>query len=99
MNYLKHTIASLALLGAFILPAQAAGGDGPQFMEGQMIMPSATGGVITKQLDKATQDMVMKDAMPMTPGVMMMMHGGKMYTVADKKMPDGKMMSEMMMGK
>jgi hypothetical protein len=32
-----------------------------------MFMPSATRGVNPKPIDEATQDMVLKDAMPMTP--------------------------------
>jgi hypothetical protein len=98
MSYLKHALISLTLVGALASPA-FAGGDGADFMEGQMIMPSATGMVITKPIDTATREMMMKDAMPMTPGVMMMMHGGKMYTITDKKQPNGKMLSDMAMGK
>jgi hypothetical protein len=64
-----------------------------------MIMPSATGMLITKPIDPAIREMMMKDAMPMTTGVMMMMHGGRMYTVTDKKMPNGKMLSDMVMSK
>ena len=40
-----------------------------------------------------------KGAMPMTAGTMMMMHDGKMYMMPDKMMPNGKMMSDMAMGK
>jgi hypothetical protein len=55
--------------------------------------------LITKPIDPAIREMMMKDAMPMTTGVMMMMHGGRMYTVTDKKMPNGKMLSDMVMSK
>jgi hypothetical protein len=98
MNYLRNLVIGLTLIGALAAPARAQG-DGAIFMEGQMIMPSATGMLITKPIDPAIREMMMKDAMPMTTGVMMMMHGGRMYTVTDKKMPNGKMLSDMVMSK
>ncbi len=100
MSLLKHTIASLALMGAFAASAFAQSESPPLYQDDTLTMTSTSGKVMAmKMTDKAMADMMMKDAMPMNQGVMMMMHGGKMYTVQDKKMPDGKMLSEHMMSK
>ena len=44
-------------------------------------------------------DMMVKEAAPMEAGTVMMMHNGKMYMMKDHKMPNGKMMSEILAGK
>ena len=97
MSYLKQTIASLVVLGAFAGGALAA--DGRDVRENTIVLTNPNGRMVEMQMtDKAMQEMMLKDAMPMTAGVMMMMHGGKMYMVSDRKMPNGKMLSEMVMG-
>lgn len=101
MKYLTHTMASLALLGALVGPAFGQGeGRADPFSDNQIVMTTTSGGVIrTKMTDAAMIDMMVKEATPMTSGVVMMMHGGKMYTMTDHKMPNGKMMSDIVAGK
>lgn len=100
MSYFKQIIVSVAFVGALASPAFAqGGGEGTMFMDETMLMATPNGAVVKKPMDKAMQEMMMKEAMPMTAGVMMMMHDGKMYMVTDKKMSNGKMMSDMVMGK
>jgi hypothetical protein len=59
-----------------------------------MVAPS--GEVLEKQkADIAFLSMATKDVLPVPPGTMLVMHGGKLYVITDKKMADGHMMSEM----
>jgi hypothetical protein len=54
--------------------------------------------MVRKALSKDIIAKIMNNgAMPMTGGVLFMMHGGKMYMVGDHKMPDGSMMSDLVM--
>ncbi len=100
MQFFKQAIASLALMGALASPAFAEGQARSALTENTMLMTTPSGEVVQMNItDPAMKDLMMKDAMPMTDHVMMMMHGGKMYMVHDKKMPDGKMLSDMMMTK
>jgi hypothetical protein len=47
--------------------------------------------------DKAMMDMMMRGATPLRPGTTVMMHGGKMYMIPDRKMSNGRMLSEEIM--
>ena len=99
MNCFKHLVASVALMGALAGPA-CAQGESAGITNDTATFISPSGAVFNKKItDTAMQNRMMEHAMPMTAGVMMMMHGGKMYHVPDKKMPDGKMLSDMMMAK
>jgi len=100
MKYITKVIASLALLGALAGPAFAAGEGGPGiYGENQVVVTLPSGNVQTKTADAAMMDMMMKEAAPMASGIVMMMHGGKMYFMTDHKMPNGKMMSDIVAGK
>jgi len=66
--------------------------------EGSMTYTTSDGVMVTKTLAQDTIAEIMKNgAMPMTAGVLIMMHGGKMYMAADHKMPNGSMMSDLAM--
>ena len=100
MSFGKHAVFGFALLCSLASPAFAQGI--PQVLtdlkEGTVLMVSPTGKVtIMQPNNKEAADMMMKEATKMTTGMMIMMHGGQMYSVHDKKMPNGKMMSDMMM--
>ncbi len=70
---------------------------GMMMKEGMMMVVMPDGRTSTMQMsDKMMSDMMMKEGKPMTGAHMMMMSGGKMYMMEDKKMADGKMMSDMM---
>ena len=99
MKIWTTTIATAALIATLASPAYAqGGGEGANFMDDTMLMTTPSGKVIRKQVtDPKMSEMMMQGAMPMTAGTMMMMHGGKMYTVPDRKMPDGTTLHEMMM--
>ncbi len=101
MNSFKRFIISLVLIGTVAGPAFAAGEGGASSLQNNtLLMTTPSGAIVQKMvMDQAMADMMVKDAMPMTAGVIHMMHGGKMYMVTDKKMPDGKMLSEFMMTK
>jgi hypothetical protein len=101
MKVWTKTIASLALIGTFALPAFAQGGaEGTMFTNDTVLMVTPSGQIMRRQMtDAAMSEMMIKEATPMTAGTMIMMHGGKMYMLPDKKMSDGKMISEKMMMK
>ena len=101
MKFFKHAIASLVLMGSLVSPVFAQG-ETPDstFGDNVMTFTTPTGKTVKKTMPPSVMaDLVTKGAMPMTAGVMMMMHQGKMYMMNDQKMPDGKMMSDMAMGK
>jgi hypothetical protein len=99
MKVWTKTIACLAVIGTFATPVFAQGGaEGTMFTNDTVLIVTPSGQIMRRQMvDAAMSEMMIKDATPMTAGTMIMMHGGKMYMVSDKKMPDGKMISEKMM--
>jgi hypothetical protein len=97
MGYFKHAIIGLALAGALAAPAFAAGegGEGFRITEGTIVLTTPSGMVTQKKVtDAAMADTFMKEGTPLGAGVMIMMHGGKLYIMNDKKMPDGRMFSD-----
>lgn len=97
----KCLIAGLALVAVLATSAFAQEGGGRPDIDFtpntfRLVMPN--GRVLEKRMtDQHMQEMVANGAMPMTAGTMMMMHDGKMYMVQDKRMPNGKMLSDYMM--
>lgn len=102
MRICNQAVMSLACVGALVSPAFAQGDLGglPSYTDDLVTMTSPTGTVIQKRMtDRAMMDMMVKEAAPMEAGTVMMMHNGKMYMMKDHKMPNGKMMSEILAGK
>ena len=97
---INHAIASLLVLGSLVSPAFAQGEtpDKP-YGAGVMTFTTPTGTITRRTVPPAMMAEMTKGVMPMTAGTMMMMHEGKMYMMPDKMMPNGKMMSDMAMGK
>lgn len=99
---LTKTLA-LALLAASALTGPALAqtmGDASMMKEGTMMVVMPDGRMSTMaSSDKMMSDTMMKDGKVMTSAHMVMMSGGKVYMAEDKKMSDGKMMSEHMMMK
>lgn len=97
---LRYSVASLLLMSSLAMPAFAQGEtpDKP-YGSGVMTFTTPTGTIVRRPVPPAVMAEMTKGVMPMTAGVMMMMHDGKMYMVPDHKMADGKMMSDMAMGK
>jgi hypothetical protein len=101
MRVFKQAVVGLAMLGALAAPAIAAeGGEGHwQLTDGMVITTLPNGAVVQKKVtDATTAATLMKEATPLAAGVMIMMHDGKVYMITDKKMPNGKMLSEWGMG-
>jgi hypothetical protein len=99
MRFWTTTIASLAIVGTLTSPAFAQGGaEGTTFADETVMMVRPSGQIVRRQVaDAAMSEMMMKDARPMAVDTILMMHGGKMYVVTDKRMSDGKMISERIM--
>ena len=82
---------------AFTAPAFA---EDMMMKDGTMMMVMPDGKMMNMPAsDKTMSDMMMKDGKVMSGTHIMMMSGGKMYMMDDKKMSDGKMMSDHMMMK
>lgn len=97
---LNHAIASLLLVGSLASPAFAQGETADKsYGAGVMTFTTPSGTISRKTVPPAMMAEMTKGVMPMTAGTMMMMHEGKMYMMQDKMMPNGKMMSDMAMGK
>ena len=101
MTYFKHAIACFVLASCLASPVFAQGENRDATYGENVVTFTTPGGTVVRKTVPANvmADMMTKGPMPMTQGVMMMMHQGKMYMVNDHKMPDGKMMSDMVMGK
>ena len=97
---ISYVIASFLMLGSIASPAFAQGEtpDKP-YGSGVMTFTTPSGTITRTTVPPAMMAEMTRGAMPMTAGTMMMMHDGKMYMMADKMMPNGKMMSDMAMGK
>jgi hypothetical protein len=101
MLNLKASMLGFVVLCAFAMSAFAMPANAAETMKnGEMMMVTPDGKMTTMQMnDKNTMEMMRKEGKPMMNGMMIMMEGGKMYMMEDKKMSDGKMMSDMMMKK
>lgn len=101
MHLTKALALALLATSPLSVPALAQTmGDGTMMKEGTMMVVMPDGRMSTMQSsDKKMSDAMMKDGKAMTTTHMMMMSGGKVYMAEDKKMSDGKMMSEGMMMK
>ncbi len=92
------------LLGAFVtasvvVPAFAQM-EGPKMKEKTVTMVMTDGRMVTVPMTDSTMtEAFMKSGKPISSTSMMMMSGGKVYTMDDQKMPDGTMMSEHLMKK
>jgi hypothetical protein len=97
MKMLKITFAA-AVLMAISAPLAFAGGETPDstFGENTMTFTKPDGSVAQKTITDAAMAKMMTDgATPMMVGHVMMMHGGKMYSMPDHMLSNGKMMSDM----
>jgi hypothetical protein len=101
MKHLTRSVAAITLVAAFASSsfAQSGGRGGPFLVEDTLRLYAPDGKITEMKLtNDNVKEMLANGAMPVTQGGMiMMMHSGKMYTVRDKKMPSGKMLSDMMM--
>ena len=97
---IRYALASLLVLGSLASSAFAQG-ESPDkpYGSGTWVFTTPSGQVMRRTLTPAMTAELTKDATPMTVGTMMVMHDGKMYIVLDKKMANGKMMSDMALGK
>jgi hypothetical protein len=98
MIFVKQIGLGLALIFALAVPALAQGY--PQAInigEGTMLMVTPKGEVMTVQTPPTMSDTMMKEGKKITAGMMIMRRGGDLYLVPDKKMADGRMMSDMVM--
>jgi len=94
MANIKKIIATIALLGAFASPVFA---ESPQEIEGKVTAYRTTGAVVQMTVkNKAMLDDMTKGLTPLADNAMVVMHNGKFYLVLDHKMPNGKMLSEML---
>ena len=97
MRRIVVAAAFLAAIGSGAAWAQG-GPPGSPSWEDTVIMASPSGSVTQRKItDKAMMDMVMRGATPLRPGTMVMVHGGKMYTIPDRRMSNGRMLAEEIM--
>ena len=90
--------ASLAL-SALTTPVLAQG-EGTLMRPETMMVMGHDGRMTTMAMtDKTMMDAMMKDGKVMTGSHMFMMSGGKMYMMEDRRMTDGRMMSDHMRAK
>ncbi len=100
MQLTKSLALAFFAASALTVPALAQTMGESMMKDGTMMVMMPDGRMSTMQSsDKMMSDAMMKDGKPMTTTHMMMMSGGKVYMAEDKKMSDGKMMSEHMMMK
>lgn len=99
MKIFKSALASAALVASFA-PLAHAQGERPDSTYGDntMTFTKPDGSVIRKTItDDEMAKMMTQGATPMAAGHVIMMHGGKMYSMPDHRMANGKMMSEMLL--
>jgi hypothetical protein len=84
MSPFKHaTLAAAAIACLLSVPALA---------QDKMMVVSPNGQMSSMAMpDKATMDMMMKHAVPMSADMAIVVWGAKTYMVKNEKMPDGKM--------
>ena len=97
MNLTKKTLVLTVLMASFS-PLAFAQGESRDSTYGENVMTftKPDGSVARATItDAEMAKMMVQGATPMATGHVMMMHGGKMYSMPDHRMPNGKMMSEM----
>ena len=94
MANIKKFIATIALLGAIASPAFA---ESPQEIEGKLTAYHTSGAVAQMTVTNKTMlDDMTKGLTPLADNAMVVMHNGKFFLVLDHKMPNGKMLSDML---
>ena len=97
MAYMRSTILALAAACALATPALAQG-EGATLRDGSVMVVMPNGRMMTRAVtDRAMLDAMVQKGKQLTAGQMLVMSGGKLYIVEDYKMPDGKMMSDILM--
>jgi hypothetical protein len=72
----------------------------PPFPENGVVFITQNGSVTHKTLSNAEMEKLMQQGATQIPtGVLLLRHDGKLYMVTDHKMGDGRMVSEMAMGR
>lgn len=94
MKHLKP--AAFALLGALAFAAPAfAAGEGVMMKNDTGMIMGMDGRMTTVPMeDKAMSTMFMKEGRVVGSNQVFMMSGGKIYMMEDRKMPDGRWLSE-----
>ena len=96
MTYVKSMLLALAATCALSGPVLAQGEGMMQNDTVMMFMPD--GRMVTRKMtDQAMITSMVQKGKPLTAGQILVMSGGKVYIVDDSKMPDGKMISEILM--
>jgi hypothetical protein len=83
------------LFGSIIAAAVSAAAFAADTTPGSMLIVWPDGSTATVQIDDAQMmNQAKQDATPVTGATIVLIEGGQAYTVPDKKMSNGKMMSE-----
>ena len=97
MATMRSTILALAAACALASPAFAQG-EGSTLRDNSVMIVMPNGHMTTRAMtDRTMLDAMVQKGKPLTAGQMLVMSGGKLYIVEDYKMPDGKMMSDILM--
>lgn len=97
---ISYLVAGVLMMSSLAVPAFAQGENPDKpYGSGEMTFTTPSGTTTRRVVPPAVMSEMTKGAMPMSSGIMMMMHEGKMYMMPDQKMPNGKMMSDMAMGR
>ena len=93
---MRMTVIIAVLLTAIGSGAALAQGAPPgSSWQDTVIMIAPNGSVVQRTItDRSMMNMMMQGATPLRPGTMVMVHNGKMYMIPDKKMSNGRMLSE-----
>src|SRR5216683_7673359 len=94
MTTFKTLLAISAVTVALAAPAAAQ--QGIVIPSGSLLMVDSSGRATVTEAGKMAHDMMRRSGRPVA-GVILYMDGGRLYSMADKKMAGGKMLSTMFM--
>ena len=96
MKTLAAALTLILLSGAALAQGEPPGSSS---WEDSVTMIGPNGQVMHRKItDKAMMDTVMREAQPLDEHSMVVMHGGKMYVVRDRRMPSGRFLSTELQG-
>ena len=96
MKTIATALTLILLSGAALAQGEPPGSSS---WEDSVTMIGPNGQVMHRKItDKAMMDTVMREAQPLDEHSMVVMHGGKMYVVRDRRMPSGRSLSTELQG-
>lgn len=97
MTTLKTLLAISAVTVALAAPAAAQWVVTPSLPNGSLLMIDSSGKATVREAGKMAHSMMVRHGKRVGAGVILFMDGGQLYSMADRRMTNGRMLSEILL--